>query len=142
MEVISLLQNKLRCLRRFLEVSEQFLTEAKKGNFTGLDNFESRREAAIKTLGLIDKRITEVVRAIPLESRTAKLSQAVQGNLEGESALVQAILTTDNRIMACMELEKSRVTKELGNNRKQHEIAGKFKSFWMPEAGEGLDREA
>jgi hypothetical protein len=142
MDVISLLQNKRRCLRRFLEVSEQFLRDATQGDLSGLDNFESRREAAIKTLGMIDTRITELVRAIPLDRRTATLSQAVQGNLDEEAALVQSILTTDNRIMACIEREKERITKELNATRKQHEIAGKFKSFWMPEAGEGLDREA
>jgi hypothetical protein len=142
MEVIGLLQNKHRCLRSFLEASRVFLAAAEQGDLSGLDRFESHRDAAIKTLGLIDGRITDAVRALPMEQRTSALSQAVQGSLDEEASLVQSILVTDNRIMACIERERQRLSKELSANRKQHELTGRFKSAWMPEAGEGLDREA
>lgn len=145
MDVIGLLQSKHRCLRRFLQVSEQFLAEIDRGDpsaLAGLEDFESRRETVIRTLGLIDKRITDVVRALPATSRSSTLSEAIQGSLDEEAALVQSILSTDNRIMARIEREKEHISKNLAAARKQHEIAGRFKSTWMPEAGDGLDQEA
>lgn len=96
----------------------------------------------IKTLGLIDRRITEAVRAVPSAARTSTLSQAVQNNLDEEAFLVQSILLADNRIVECIEREKERLQKDMAANRKSHEIAGRFKSTWVPEAGEELDQKA
>jgi hypothetical protein len=155
MDVIGLLQSKRRCLRRFLEISQGFLAELDGAEdsgagaattslspaLDGLGEFESRREAAIKTLGMIDKRITEVVRAMPTESRTAELSRAVQDGLDEEARLVQSILATDNRIMTHIERAKRRLTQDMAQTRRSHALTGRFKSTWVPEPGEGLDQE-
>jgi hypothetical protein len=142
MDVIGLLQSKKRCLRRFIEVSDRFLSEAEQADFSGLALFESSRDAVIKTLGLIDRQLTEAVRALPRELRTPALSQAVQSGLDEEAFLVQSISKTDTRIVACIEAEKLHLLRELATSRKSHEIAGRFKSTWVAEAGEGLDQKA
>jgi len=140
--VIGLLQSKKRCLRRFLEVSEQFAVKAEQGDLSGLASLEVRRERSIKTLGLIDRKITETVRALAPEARTRALSQAVRHELDDEVYLVQSILSADNRIMNCIEVEKQRLAREMASNRKSHDAAGRFRSTWVPEAGEGLDQKA
>jgi len=142
MDVNGLLQNKKRCLRRFLEVSERFLAEAEQGSLSGLGQFDRERESVLKTLALIDRQMTEAVRALPLASRTPALSKTVQSSLDEEAFLVESISKVDNRIVGCIESEKQRLLRELATSRKSQEIAGRFKSTWIAEAGEGLDQKA
>jgi hypothetical protein len=141
MDVLGLLQSKKKCLRRFLTVSETFLASAEQGDLSSLESFELQREAVIKALGMYDRKITEAVRAMPMEARTPALSQYVQRDLDDEAYLVQTILKTDNRIVACIEREKERLSKEMAANRKNNELTGRFKSTWVPESGEGLDKK-
>jgi hypothetical protein len=142
MDVIGLLQSKKRCLRRLLEVSERFLTDAERGDLSELEAFEARRGNVIRTLELIDRHITQTVRAIPLEARTADLSRAVELRLGEERELLHAIMRLDGRILTCIESEKQRLQQQILATRRSHEIAGRFKSTWMPESGEGLDQKA
>lgn len=142
MDVIGLLQNKKRCLRRILEASRSFALEAESGDLSRLAEFESARASAFKTLQLTDARITEAVRALPLAERTTELSIAVQSGLDEERALVQEITVADNRVAALIQREQQRLQQEIAASKRNHELTGRFKSGWMPEAGEELDQKA
>ena len=139
MDVLSLLQSKKRCLRRYLSLSVKFLASAKHGDLTSLETFELLRESVIKTLGMYDRKITSVVQSLPAEERTPALSSSVQSHLNEEAALVQSILKNDNQIIAAIEVEKRRLLHEMANTDKAKAITNRFKSAWMPESGEGLD---
>jgi hypothetical protein len=142
MDVIGLLQNKKRCLQRLLETSLKFGAEAESGDLSRLSEFDSARASAFKTLQLTDARITDAVRALPIAERTPALSAAVQASLDEEFELVQRITLADNRVGALIEREKQRLQSEIAATRRSHELTGKFKSAWMPEAGEELDQKA
>src|SRR4051812_22311547 len=128
MDVLGLLDSKKKFLRRFLEVSEQFLAQSETGDFTAIGEFESQRETVINALGMFDRKITETVRGMSSDQKTTDLSVSVQAQLDDAAYLIQSILKTDNRIMASIEREKDRLQKELTSSAKSKEIAGKFKS--------------
>jgi hypothetical protein len=139
MEVLALLHSKKKCLRKFLTLSELFLASAETGDLTGLTRFEQQREIMIKALDLYDRKLTDAACAVPLAERTPELSADIQRILEDKAYLVQSILKLDNRIFACIEREKERLLREATAVHKNKEVTGRFKSAWVPEAGEGLD---
>lgn len=141
MDVIRLLKSKNRCLQKFLELSTEFLASAEAGDLTRLDRFQVRRESTLKALELYDRKISTVVETLPSERRTSELIQAVSELLAHKDQLIQMILTTDNRIMLRIEEEKSRLLREMASNMKANETVKRFKSSWVSESGEGIDRK-
>src|SRR4051812_13371944 len=113
MDVVDLLQSKQRCLHRFLRMSQVFLASAEQGDLSDLETFEQEREVIIRALGMYDRKLTDWVRSLPLAERTPALSRSVQENLDVEAAIVRTILSTDERILACIEREKQRLTREI-----------------------------
>jgi hypothetical protein len=141
MDVLSLLQSKKKCLRRILALAEGFAEVAEQGGLSQLEVFENQRGAAFKTLALIDRKITEAVRSLSTEERSPALSVSVRRSLDDEEFLIQSILNADNRILQSMEREKERLTREVNATYRSKELAGRFKSAWIPESGEGLDKK-
>ena len=140
-DVLRLVDSKTRCLQRFLELTKRFLSTAENGDFSGLNAFEIGREAIVKALGMYDRKVNENVIRIPLADRNPTLSHAVQARLNEQGRLLKEIIKIDQHVMVCIEREKNRVQQELINSQKRHELAGRFKSSWMPESGEGLDQK-
>lgn len=141
MEVVKLLESKNRCLKRFLRVSADFLPCAELGDFSTLDGFELHRESSIKALELYDAKISETVHSLLPEQKTQALIFEIEARLREKEAIVSQIIELDQKIMRCIDAEKSRVGRELTQSRKSGEMVKKFKSAWVPEAGEELDRK-
>ena len=141
MDVLSLLQNKKRCLRHLLALSEGFAELAEQGNLSSLNLFETQREGVFKALAMFDRKLTAAVQALSAEERTPDLSLGARRSLEDEAFLVQSILNADNRILKAIEGEKARLTREMNSAQKSKELAGRFKSSWIAESGEELDRK-
>lgn len=139
MEVLKLLRSKNRCLERFLTLSEEFLTLAVKGDFSELQAFQGRRESTLKAMDLFDRKISEVVTALPYAQRTPSLIEAVKKALNEKEILVHQILEVDLKIISKIEDEKNNLLKELSSSRKSRAVLGKFKSTWVSGAGEELD---
>lgn len=141
MDVLTILRSKNRCLERFLELSLSFAREMDKDDLSGLAQFQERREDIIKALDLYDRKITEAVSLLPLIERTPELIQAVESALTRKDELVHKILEEDLKIISRIEDTKNNTLREMGSTRKTKEIVGKFKSTWVPESGEGLDKK-
>lgn len=141
MDVVSLLQSKNRCLQKFLNLSLQFLKSAEQGDFSTLDDFQSRREATIKALDLYDRKISESVATLAAETDRAALADSITPVLEERNRVIEQILRVDDRIMSQLDQEKRRIAEEMAQSRKNQANLMKFKSAWMPESGEGLDEK-
>ncbi len=141
MEVIRLLRSKNRCLMRFLEASKEFLQSAEQGDFSLLDTFQDSREAALKALELYDGKVSEAALALTAEHKTRSLILEIEAEMLAKNAIVQDILAIDQKIMACLDGEKARVGQEIVRSRKSGDAIKKFKSAWMPESGEELDKQ-
>ena len=58
-----------------------------------------------------------------------------------KAALIGRIAATDQKIVDAIQEEKLRITKEMANSQKQTSTVKKFKSSWVGESGEDLDRK-
>jgi hypothetical protein len=144
MDVIKVLQSKNRCLEKLLDLSDAFLAkesgEHLSENFNGdLDTFIRERDSILKVLDLYDRKVTEAIRALPLSERTPELISNVQMVLNEKDRLIQSIILKDNELTLRIEERKKKLQDDLIASRKSHELAGKFKSTWVNEPGEGFD---
>lgn len=140
MDVVSLLDSKTRSLRRFLELSTEFLSRLPTEGLAGLPDFEARRDSAIKTLELLDRKINSTLAALPREERLA-IVERVRLILGEQETVIEQIFRADQGIMERIESEKTQLLDQLATSRKSQTQIGKYKSAWMPESGEELDRK-
>lgn len=136
MDVLGLLQSKNRCLNRFLKITERFLSAK---DLSALPAFEQERESILKALDLYDRKITGVVMGLTDLERTPELSKQVEDALETKHFLVNQILALDEKIIARIEDEKSRLVREMNQTQKTRDTVNKFKSAWIPDSGDGID---
>ncbi|HAR41111.1 MAG TPA: hypothetical protein DCS07_00505 [Bdellovibrionales bacterium] len=141
MEVIRLLKSKNRCLEQFLELSEEFLKTIETGNFSDLETFYKKRDRILKGFDLFDRKLTETLELLPKNSFDAELAAQVEQALNMKAALIGRIAATDQKIVDAIQEEKLRITKEMANSQKQTSTVKKFKSSWVGESGEDLDRK-
>ncbi len=140
MEVISLLRSRNRCLVKFRDLSAEFLDAARSGDFELLELFEVRREATLKALALYEGKVGEAASLLKPIHKTRALILDIESLLMEREQLVQEIARIDQNLMACMESERVRLLKDLNSQRKSSELLQKFKSSWIPQAGEELDK--
>jgi hypothetical protein len=142
MDVLALLRSKNRSLEGFLAISRAFLDSLEAGSdLAGLDRFHAERDASLKTIDLYDRKISEAVNLMPTEVRTPELVEEVRAQLDRKESTIREILTLDLEIMARIENARNALIKDLSATRKSQETLGKFKSRWVPEAGEEIDQK-
>jgi hypothetical protein len=142
MDVLSLLRSKNRCLEKFLEASSGFLAQARSsGRLPDLPSFEARREAILRAIDLYDRKVSEAVALLPPGPRPQELVKAVEASLKEKDVVVHRILAVDEQILLLVEEEKNKVLKEMASNQKRTTLTQKFKSTWLPEAGEEIDKK-
>jgi vacuolar-type H+-ATPase subunit I/STV1 len=141
MDVIKVLQSKNRCLQKLVDLSDVLLAnEGQTEHFHDeLDNFIRKRDSILKALELYDNKVTEVIRSLSLAERTPDLISRVQSVLNEKDRLIQTIILRDNELTLRIEARKKKLQEDLLSSRRSHELAGKFKSTWVSEPGEGFD---
>lgn len=139
MDVLKLLQSKNRCLKKFYNLSAEFLVFAEKKEFAGLDSFQAQRESIIKALELYDRKIAEEVAKLDQNCRTPGLVREVEMSLTERDVLVYDIIKIDSQIMNHIEEEKKNIQAEISANKKNQQTVSKFKSEWVNQSGEEFD---
>ncbi len=142
MDVVSLLKvinGKNRALKRFLDVSTAFLGASERGDLSGLQKLQCRRDAIIRALELFDRRISAGVATLVPTERTESFARDVREALTRKDALIHDILAVDLKIISLIDSEKNEILRQIAMSRKQRDTFSKFKSAWMPEPGDGLD---
>ena len=144
-ELISLLKSKNRCLRKLLQYSEHFLTEASNSadekNLELVLELEKKRDIAIRTLDLIERKINEVAGAIPKIERTPVRLGQVDALVQEAVETVHEIVITDGLVLRKVEAIQNEVSKNLLHSKRQQDTIGKFKSSWLSESGSELDKK-
>ncbi len=141
MEVISLLQSKNRCLKKFLSLSVLFLKSAENHNFSELESFEKKRESYIKAISLCDRRILDLANKIPKVKRSTEFVQKIQSINKEKEQLTHKIIETDDKILFYIENEKQNLIQNLNLSENSKNRLNKFKSSWVNESGEGIDQK-
>jgi len=142
MDLAKLLLSKNRALERFLTLSEEFLALAEKGDLDGMETFHAGRDRILQGLELYDRRIGQLASeaAATPEQRRAAVAEILPILAERDRILAR-IARCDERILGCIERERERVTREMNGARKAQSTLSKFKSGWVADSGEGLDRK-
>jgi hypothetical protein len=144
--VVKLLRSKNRCLRTLLELSDEFVKATMHGGFPTVDaalpTYQSQRDGIIKAIELYDRKLNESISTLSPAERTPELIEKLRKDVELSDSLVRGILRKDEEINKRLNDAKLDLLRELTANERNKAIANKFKSGWMPGAGEGLDRKA
>jgi NhaP-type Na+/H+ and K+/H+ antiporter len=141
MEVLSLLENKNRCLQRFLEVSTHFLGEAQAGDFAHLISFQSKRARILKTIELYDRKIDESAALARVTRPDETTIASIRALIQQSETLVAEILRQDDQILLTIEKQKNQLIADLQSTAKSQSQIARFKSHWVPPAGEELDEK-
>ena len=141
MEVISLLRSRNRCLVKFRDLSAEFLEGTRAGDFSLLELFEVRREATLKALTLYEGKLGEAAGLLKPAQKTKQLILDIESLLMERETLVHEIARIDQNILASMASERTRLLRDLTQQKKSHDVLQKFKSAWIPPAGEELDKK-
>lgn len=133
------MQSKNRCLEKLIINSETFLKSAESGDLSNIGAFEERRNSIIAALQIYDRKISDLITHLSPSEKTHSLIQQAKRYSEINDILIQSISDLDKKIIIKIEEEKCRIMKELSSSEKQNAMVKKFKSTWVPEAGERLD---
>jgi vacuolar-type H+-ATPase subunit I/STV1 len=152
MDVIKMLQSKNRCLQKLIDLSDRFLGDSSIHDASAvaqtdfqakfqerLDAFVRERESILKVLDLYDGKVTEAIEALTPSQRTPELISQVEQVLQEKDRLIQTIIAKDDQLTLRIEARKTKLQEDLLSSRKSRDLAGKFKSTWVNEPGEGLD---
>ena len=144
--VTKLLRSKNRCLRTLLELSDEFVKATAHGGFPTVDSalptYQAQRDGIIKAIELYDRKLNEAIAALTPAARTPELIEKLRKDVDLSDSLVRGILKKDEEINRRLNDAKLDLLRELTANERNKAIASKFKSGWIPEAGEGFDRKA
>ena len=143
MEVLSLLQSENRCLEKLLSFSRQFLVCSQKREWSGLDDFDSKRQVFFKTLDLLDRKITEAAESLKNRSAILPLdvSESLQKELELRRDVIDRIIEVDAALIAELEKESKATSGDVASSRKNKDLVSKFKSSWLPQSGSEMDNQ-
>jgi hypothetical protein len=140
MDVLALLRSKNKCLERFLEASQGFISrEQNAPDLNALPELQQRRESAIKAIELYDRKIEEAAALLTEADRTEELSTAVKAELTRRDVLVEKILRVDLELISRIEDAKNSLLRDMANEKKSKDTLAKFKSTWVAPSGEGID---
>lgn len=144
MDLQSLLRSRNKCLRRFLELSSRFLRSEQSisDDSTDLIEFQSQRSGLLKAYGLYDQKVTELVEATPNLKTDEKLIGAVIDSMAEKKQLIAEISRVDEAIMNRIQSASEEVMSTISGENKKKSVLRRFKSTWIPESGEGLDKKA
>jgi hypothetical protein len=135
----NIIQSKNQCLQKFLLGTEKFLELYDLGSSPDINELHQFRESMIKTIHIYDKKVGKLINDLQPTEKTSQLIETVRALVHEQDNLIQAILLVDKKIIQRIEEEKEQLLKELSTSDRQKEIVRKFKSTWVPEAGEKLD---
>jgi hypothetical protein len=140
MDVLGLLRSKNRCLERYLQISEQTLSDhLSRGDFTKLPDLEGERDSILKAIALYDRKLNQAVGELDRNIDTQTLAPLIENELHRKDALVKKIVDVDLQILSRIETERSRLSRDIGATLRAKENLSKFRSEWIPESGDELD---
>jgi hypothetical protein len=138
--VVRLLRSRNRCLERFLALCEAYLAALDGGGgLEGLAELQRERESLLRAADLFDRKVSELVPEVAPGGLSAAEREAARAELERKDELVRRILDADLRLISRIEAEKNELLRGIAGARKGAEAISRYKSEWIPEAGEELD---
>lgn len=145
-EILSLVRSKNRCLERLMEATHSFLqcpiekiTDGEEGS-SALDLYDRERVSVIRTLELYDRKLSDLIAALTAEQKTADFISSVKVEMIKNERLLTSVFNADDIVFRRISDARERVAQLMIENRKGRENLNKFKSTWVSEGGDGVDK--
>jgi hypothetical protein len=151
-ELFALLERKNLCFRSFHKLCSGFLDEIARGEISGLETFQRRRQALISVLEELEKEIAERLAGFnadpaALDARLGPDGKERIAALSREKeTVVKSILDLDSAILAHIERIRNETVQKLQNINAGRKTIGAYRSplenVESAEAKKILDQEA
>jgi hypothetical protein len=146
-EILSLVRSKNRCLERLMAVTQEVLTlsdeklleKEMKSNNSPLDIYDRERIAVTRSIELFDGKISEVISSLTIEEKQSGLIEVLKAEMHKSELLLESIFSADDIVFKKINDMQKLVSNQLMENRKSREMLSKFRSQWVPEAGDEVD---
>lgn len=145
-EILSLVRSKNRCLERLMEATQSFLqcpieqiADGEEGS-SALELYDRERVAVIRTLELYDRKLNDLIATLTAEQKTAEFIAAVKVEMAKNEQLLTSVFNADDIVFRRISDARERVAQLMIENRKGRETLNKFRSTWVSENGDGVDR--
>jgi hypothetical protein len=127
--VIELLNDKIRCLETFQAINENELVNMANGDFDGVEAFYEAREQLLRLIAEGDQKLGVFAEQesggewLPSTSDREEVSRL----LSKKDELVQQILAQDLRILSYIEAEKNEVIRSLQEVKRAKRAMGAYR---------------
>lgn len=127
--IITLLNEKNHYLEKFYSLNEVELVNFAQGQFDNLQAFYQTREKILDILKYVDAQIEKAHDAMEQGlSLTDDLKAQVREALSIKDEYVSRIIEQDLQVLACIEMAKNSIIRELQETRKNRKGIGSYKS--------------
>ena len=140
MNLLGLIKSRNRCLERVLALTDDYSSQPESADLEGLEPFQEKRAVVFKAIDLYDRKISEVITEMPRLEKTNALVDAVKALVRTKEELTRQIFISDDKVIRKIEASQAALAKELQNARRSKDALNKFKSNWVSENGEEVDK--
>lgn len=128
--IITLLNEKNHYLEKFYALNEVELANFAQGQFDNLEHFYQTRERILDVLKYVDAQIEKSNDELQNNngSITEEQRREVKESLAIKDEYVARIIEQDIQVLACIEMAKNMIIKELQEVRRNRKAVGGYKS--------------
>ena len=140
-EVLALLRGRNQCLKQIITLSREFLACNDAVLEESLGILEKKRERAMKKYTFLDRKLSEIVdRVSPADRSPEWIAQVLELARESETHLAE-LIASDEEVQNRIQTHSDRLKRELQIQLASQSKLNRFKSTWIKESGEGIDKK-
>ncbi len=126
--IVTLLNEKNHYLEKFYSLNEVELANFAQGQFDNLEHFYQTRERILEVLKYVDAQIEKAHDELQDQSVADQDRRDVKQALAIKDEYVARIIEQDIQVLACIEMAKNSIIKELQQVRHGKKAVGGYKS--------------
>ncbi len=127
--IITLLNEKNHYLEKFYALNEVELANFAQGQFDNLEHFYQTRERILDVLKYVDAQVEKTHSQAPESGAvTEENRREVREALAARDEYVARIIEQDVQVLACIEMAKNKIIKELQEVRRSRKAVGGYKT--------------
>ncbi|MNL15139.1 hypothetical protein D3C87_1361100 [compost metagenome] len=127
--IIALLNEKNHYLEKFYSLNEVELANFAQGQFDNIEHFYQTRERILEVLKYVDSQIDRIQDQFEATKNIAETERnQVRDALKIKDEYVTRIIEQDIQVLACIEMAKNSIIKELQETRRNRKAVSGYKS--------------
>lgn len=127
--IITLLNEKNHYLEKFYSLNEVELVNFAQGQFDNLESFYQTRERILDVLKYVDAQIERAHEEMGLATEVAtEARREIKESLRIKDEYVARIIEQDIQVLACIEMAKNSIIRELQDVRRTRKAVGGYKT--------------